>query len=122
MLGKIASEFGCQQVLWLSGEDQKLTEVGSMNIFLYWIIEEGGREKINNFLIFYIFLEKELITPPLDDGLILPGIVRESVLTLVREWDEFKVSESYPTIAQMKKAIAEKIVRKYFSLINKIIF
>nr|CAD2170106.1 unnamed protein product [Meloidogyne enterolobii] len=99
MLGKIASEFGCQQVLWLSGEDQKLTEVGSMNIFLYWINEEG---------------EKELITPPLDDGLILPGIVRESVLTLVREWDEFKVSESYPTIAQMKKAIAEKRLLQIF--------
>uniref|UniRef100_A0A915P744 Branched-chain-amino-acid aminotransferase n=1 Tax=Meloidogyne floridensis TaxID=298350 RepID=A0A915P744_9BILA len=99
MLGKIASEFGCQQVLWLSGEDQKLTEVGSMNIFLYWINEEG---------------EKELITPPLDDGLILPGIVRESVLTLVREWDEFKVSESYPTIPQMKKAIAEKRLLQIF--------
>ena len=33
---------GCQQVLWLYGEDNQITEVGTMNLFLYWINEDGG--------------------------------------------------------------------------------
>lgn len=37
-----ALEFGCQQVLWLYGEDHQITEVGTMNLFLYWINEDGG--------------------------------------------------------------------------------
>ena len=62
---------GCQQVLWLFGDDQQLTEVGTMNIFVYLINDRN---------------ERELITPPLEDGLILPGITRDSILTLCREW------------------------------------
>ena len=31
-----------QQVLWLFGEDQQLTEVGTMNLFVHWINENGG--------------------------------------------------------------------------------
>ena len=30
--------------------------------------------------------EEELITPPLESGLILPGINRKSLLELAREW------------------------------------
>ncbi|KAK3804118.1 hypothetical protein RRG08_056779, partial [Elysia crispata] len=52
----------CQQVLWLYGEDQQLTEVGTMNLFVYWINENG---------------EEELITPTLETGLVLPGITRK---------------------------------------------
>ena len=37
-----ALELGCQQVLWLYGEDHQITEVGTMNLFLYWINEDGG--------------------------------------------------------------------------------
>lgn len=37
-------------------------------------------------------LEKVLATPPLN-GLILPGITRQSVLELVKEWDELRVEE-----------------------------
>ena len=66
-----AMQQGCHQVLWLFGEDQQLTEVGTMNIFVYLINEAG---------------EKELITPPLEDGLILPGVTRDSILQLCREW------------------------------------
>nr|XP_012788832.1 unnamed protein product [Sorex araneus] len=38
-----AAENGCQQVLWLYGEDNQITEVGTMNLFLYWTNEDGGR-------------------------------------------------------------------------------
>jgi branched-chain amino acid aminotransferase len=43
-----------------------VTEVGTMNFFVFWKNEQG---------------ENELITPPLD-GTILPGITRKSLLTL----------------------------------------
>ena len=57
--------------MWLFGEDQQLTEIGTMNIFVYLLNDKN---------------EKELITPPLEDGLILPGITRDSILTLCKEW------------------------------------
>ena len=38
----IAAEHGCQQVLWLFGDEHQLTEVGAMNLFTYWINEQGG--------------------------------------------------------------------------------
>lgn len=37
-----AIELGCQQVLWLYGENHQITEVGTMNLFLYWKNEDGG--------------------------------------------------------------------------------
>lgn len=37
-----ALEKGLQQVLWLYGEDAQLTEVGTMNIFMFLINEDGG--------------------------------------------------------------------------------
>jgi branched-chain amino acid aminotransferase len=48
-----------------------------MNFFVFWKNEKG---------------EDELITPPLD-GTILPGITRDSILTLMQELGEFKVSQ-----------------------------
>ena len=41
----LAESKGHQQVLWLFGEDQQLTEVGTMNLFVHWINEDGGRCK-----------------------------------------------------------------------------
>lgn len=37
-----AASKGLQQVLWLYGEDHQLTEVGTMNIFMFWINDQGG--------------------------------------------------------------------------------
>lgn len=48
-----------------------------MNLFVYLQNENG---------------EKELVTPPLD-GMILPGVTRDSILQLARQWAQFKVSE-----------------------------
>ncbi|KAB5541923.1 hypothetical protein PHYPO_G00085560 [Pangasianodon hypophthalmus] len=93
-----AMKFGCQQVLWLYGDDHQITEVGTMNLFLYWINEEG---------------EEELATPPLD-GIILPGITRQSILELARKWGEFKVSERYLTMAELRLAVEQKRVREMF--------
>ena len=108
MVGKLASEYGCQQCLWLCGPDQKLTEAGSMNIFVYWINEKGGNILKTDLALKYVFfIEHELVTPPLEDGLILAGITRDSVLAIVREYGDFKVSERYPTMEEMRVAAAE---------------
>lgn len=42
---------------------------------------------------------------------VLPGVTRDSLLELCREWNEFKVSERYPTMPEIKRAIAENRVR-----------
>ena len=42
MIQRKAVEKGCQQVLWLYGDDHYVTEVGTMNLFMFWINENGG--------------------------------------------------------------------------------
>ncbi|XP_017086549.1 branched-chain-amino-acid aminotransferase, cytosolic [Drosophila eugracilis] len=79
---KEAAARGLQQVLWLYGEDHQLTEVGTMNIFMFYVNDQG---------------EQELVTPPLS-GLILPGITRDSILRMTRQWGKFKVSEANITM------------------------
>ncbi|KAH9518806.1 branched-chain-amino-acid aminotransferase, partial [Bulinus truncatus] len=93
------NKFGCQQVLWLYGDDHQMTEVGTMNLFVYWINESG---------------EEELITPPLETGLILPGVTRKSLLELSRQWNEFKVSEKTITMKTFIKALNEGRVKEVF--------
>jgi branched-subunit amino acid aminotransferase/4-amino-4-deoxychorismate lyase len=46
-----AQEKGYSQVLWLFGENDSITEVGTMNFFMHWINPKG---------------KEELITAPLD--------------------------------------------------------
>lgn len=58
---------GYQQILWLDGIEKKyLQEIGTMNIF--------------------IIIDGTVITPSLDEGTILPGVTRDSVITLLKEW------------------------------------
>lgn len=42
-----AAKKGCQQVLWLYGEEEEITEVGTMNLFIYWTTKNGGEEDVN---------------------------------------------------------------------------
>ena len=84
---KIAEKHGCQQVLWLFGEDHEITEVGAMNIFIHLEHPDGKRE---------------LLTPPLDKGIILPGVTRRSILEMTSEWGEFTVSERSFTMKEVK--------------------
>ncbi|KAJ8084244.1 branched-chain-amino-acid transaminase bat2 [Marasmius tenuissimus] len=66
---KLVAKQGYAQNLWLHGPEHYLTEVGTMNMFVVLRSDDGGYE---------------LITPPLD-GMILPGVTRDSVLALARE-------------------------------------
>ena len=64
-----AAQKGFQQNLWLFGEEGYITEVGTMNVFFAFANDDGT---------------KELVTAPLD-GMILPGVTRDSVLELCRK-------------------------------------
>ena len=57
-----------QQVLFLFGDDHRVTEVGSMNVFVVLRTTSG---------------QVELVTAPLS-GDILPGVTRRSILDLAR--------------------------------------
>lgn len=45
---------------------------------------------------------RELVTPPLD-GTILPGVTRDSILQLTRQWGKFEVSERQLSIKELKQ-------------------
>jgi branched-chain amino acid aminotransferase len=78
-----AHDKGYTQVLWLDAVERRyVEEVGTSNIF---------------FLI-----DDELITPPLE-GSILPGITRDSVIQLARDWG-YRVSERRITIDEVVAA------------------
>jgi len=86
-----AQQAGFTQVLWLDAVERRyIEEVGTMNIF--FVIGE------------------ELITPPLS-GSILPGITRDSVIQLAKEWGlavvERRISIDEVLAAQENGALKE---------------
>lgn len=93
-----AQKKGYDQVLWL-GNGGEIAEVGAMNVMCLWINQDGKRE---------------LITPPLDDGIILPGITRDSVLELCRNKKDLVVSEKKYTIDDVILAVKEKRMIEMF--------
>lgn len=90
---KEAAKKGYAQILWLYGDEDYITEVGTMNCFTVWINKNG---------------EKEIITAPLD-GMILPGVTRDSILEICRErlapkgWKITEGKYSMKEVAQASK-------------------
>jgi len=97
---KMAEGEGCHQCLWLVGDDHEITEVGAMNIFV--LMQKPDSTDL------------ELVTPPLDSGVILPGVTRRSILELTREWNEFQVTERKITMGEVLKAKAENRLIEIF--------
>jgi len=87
---------GCDQALWLLHD--YVTEVGTMNFFVFWKNEKG---------------ENELCTPPLD-GTILPGVTRDSILKLMTELNEFKVTVKPFKIQELAQAVRNNRVFEAF--------
>ncbi|KAF2496258.1 branched-chain-amino-acid aminotransferase [Lophium mytilinum] len=90
-----AASRGFHQNLWLFGEEEYVTEVGTMNLFAAIKNKETG--------------QKELLTAPLD-GTILEGVTRDSVLGLARERLEpqgWKVDERKFTMQEVSDASDE---------------
>lgn len=88
-----AHDAGYSQVLWLDGVHRRyIEEVGAMNIFF----------KING----------EVITPALT-GSILPGVTRDTVLELCREWG-IPVSEKRISIEEVDEAYENGTLEEVF--------
>ncbi len=78
-----ANELGYSQVLWLDGVHRKyVDEVGTMNVFFV--------------------IDGEVITPMLE-GSILPGVTRDSVITLLRDFG-YKVTERRVDVDELFEA------------------
>ena len=87
-----AAKRGFHQNLWLFGEEEFVTEVGTMNFFAAIQDKETGKKK--------------LMTAPLD-GTILEGVMRDSVLDLARERlkpEGWEVEERKFTMAELASA------------------
>ncbi|CBQ67506.1 probable BAT2-branched-chain-amino-acid transaminase (cytosolic) [Sporisorium reilianum SRZ2] len=67
---------GYHQVLWLFGPDRQLTEVGAMNLFVVFRDQATDGEATRY----------EVATAALDDGTILPGVTRDTILSLLRAY------------------------------------
>ncbi|KAL4875766.1 aminotransferase [Aspergillus karnatakaensis] len=99
---------GFDQVLWLFGDDRQVTEAGASNFFIVWENAETGK--------------RELVTAPLENQLILPGVTRRSVLELARsrltqsvgDLKPVEVVEKTFTITDVEKAWKEgRIVESF---------
>lgn len=88
-----AKSKGCTQVLWLDAQERKyVEEVGTSNIFFV--------------------INDELVTPPLG-GTILPGITRDTVLTLAADWG-LKASERRISMDEIMAAAADGSLTEAF--------
>lgn len=95
---QVAQE-GFQQNLWLLGPDHVITEVGTMNLFVFRYSENGT---------------KQLFTPSLDDGTILPGVTRQSILELAKSWGEFEVVEGRMTMNELIEGLSKGRIIEVF--------
>lgn len=95
---------GYSQILWLlprADGDYLMTEVGTMNLFVYWEAADGAME---------------LVTAPLDD-LVLPGVTRDSILSLARDSSQsggMRVAEREYTWSEFRTALDEGRVKEVF--------
>lgn len=88
-----AQEKGFTQVLWLDAVERKyVEEVGTMNMFFV--------------------INDEVITAPLN-GSILPGITRDSVIHILKEWG-VKVSERPLSIEEVTSAAESGVLKEAF--------
>jgi branched-chain amino acid aminotransferase len=97
-----AASRGFHQNLWLFGEEEYITEVGTMNLFVAMKNKETG--------------QPELLTAPLD-GTILEGVTRDSVLGLARERlvpKGWKVDERKVTMKELSDATDEGRMMEVF--------
>lgn len=92
---KEAADRGYSQVLWLSPQDDHVTEVGAMNIFFVFADRSGSTSG----------RRKEIVTPPLERGDILPGVTRQSIVELAQAWEGYDMVERNVTMAEIQQAV-----------------
>jgi len=88
-----AEKLGYEQVLWLDGNERKyVEEVGSMNIMFK--------------------IDDEIWTAPIE-GTVLPGVTRDSMLHILRDWG-YTVREERLAIDDLMKAGKEGRLKEVF--------
>jgi branched-chain amino acid aminotransferase len=93
LAAELAKEKGFTQVLWLDAAERKyVEEVGTMNMFFV--------------------IDDEIITAPLN-GSILPGITRDSVIRILKDWG-MAVSERSLTIDEVISAAGSGSLKEAF--------
>jgi branched-chain amino acid aminotransferase len=94
ILGQVKAEkLGYDQVLWLDGATRTyVEEVGSMNIMFK--------------------IDGEIYTAPIE-GTVLPGVTRDSMITLLRDWG-YKVNETHLKATDLMKAAHEGKLEEVF--------
>ncbi|MDE3177701.1 MAG: branched-chain amino acid aminotransferase [Pseudomonadota bacterium] len=90
-----ASKQGCDQVVFLDAAEHK------------WVEELGGMN------VFFVFDDGSMLTPPLG-GTILPGVTRDSILTLARAEGRTVKEERY-SIDQWRADAASGRLRECFA-------
>lgn len=91
---KLIREKGYDQILWTDGVEHKYVhEIGTMNVFF----EVGDK----------------VITPSTQEGTILKGVTRNSVITLLRDWG-ITVEERDVEVAEVIKAFENNTIRSAF--------
>ena len=90
-----AIEHGCDQVVFLDAAEHR------------WVEELGGMN------VFFVFDDGSLVTPPLS-GTILPGITRDSIITLARREGRTVREERY-SIEQWRADAASGKLRETFA-------
>ena len=91
---QIAQQHNCDQVLWLDAKEKKyIEELGAMNIFF--------------------IVSNKLVTPKLD-GAILPGIIRNAILQLARDFN-LEVEERFISINEIISGIGSGDVTEVFA-------
>jgi branched-chain amino acid aminotransferase len=89
----VARKEGYEGVLWLDAKEHRyVEEIGAMNILFA--------------------IDGKLVTSPLH-GSILPGITRDSILRLARDW-ELKVQERPISIREVTEGIEHGVVKEAF--------
>ncbi len=93
-----AAEKGCDQVVWLDSREHRwVEEMGGMNLF--FVFGKGSRAR--------------LMTPALT-GTLLPGVTRDSLLTLGREMG-FEVEEGRISVEEWEAGCADGSLTEAFA-------
>jgi branched-chain amino acid aminotransferase len=93
-----ASALGCDQVVYLDAVEKKyIEELGGMNLF--YVLGSGD--------------DAELVTPELS-GTLLPGITRDSLITLARDMGH-RVTERRISLAEWREGVADGTVTETFA-------
>jgi branched-chain amino acid aminotransferase len=93
-----AAEQGCDQVVWIDAIERKyIEEMGGMNLFFVYGTGSSAR----------------LVTPELT-GTLLPGVTRDSLLTLARDLG-YEVEEGRLTVEQWRNDCASGAITEVFA-------